>query len=173
VRHGELLVKSPTDCARCHHSGAGREQCATCHRGAAFAPASVQTERTYRLAAKSTAVTRRLPFEHQRHQAVACLRCHTNPVTRAAEGADCASCHTNHHRAEANCVACHAGANPVAAHKPSDHPNCASASCHGARAANLPFSREMCLMCHTTQTRHAPGKVCEQCHKVMARGTQR
>jgi hypothetical protein len=90
----------------------------------------------------------------------------------APEGAACAACHANHHRPDANCVACHAGANPIAVHKPSDHLNCASASCHGARAANLPATREMCLMCHTNQTNHAPGKVCENCHAVTARGTR-
>ena len=172
VRHGELLVKSAADCARCHHTGAGRDQCATCHRGASLAPTALQTMQTYRLAVKNAAVTRRLPFDHQRHQSVTCVRCHSNPVSRAAEGAECASCHANHHRPDANCVACHAGANPIAAHKPGAHPNCASAACHGTRAANLPATREMCLMCHTNQTRHAPGKVCEQCHQVTARGTR-
>ncbi len=172
VRHGALLVRSSADCARCHHTGPGRDQCATCHRGATAAPPSLQTAQTYRLAVQNRSETRRLPFDHQRHQSVACVRCHTNPVSRAAEGAECAACHASHHRPDANCVACHAGANPIAAHKPADHPNCASTACHGARAANLPATREMCLMCHVTQTRHAPGKVCEQCHQVTARGTR-
>ncbi|HVO35116.1 MAG TPA: hypothetical protein VMT21_06090, partial [Gemmatimonadales bacterium] len=172
VRHGELLVKSAADCERCHHVGAAREQCATCHRGATFPSAVLQTQQTYALVAKSATVTRRLPFDHGRHESVPCVRCHTNPVSRAPESAACASCHANHHRPDANCVACHAGANPIASHKPSDHPNCASAACHGPRAAGLPATREMCLMCHTTQTRHAPGQVCEQCHKVLARGTR-
>ena len=172
VRHGELMVRSAADCARCHHVGAGREQCATCHRGATFPAAPLQTTQTYTLAAKNATVTRRLPFDHQRHQTVACVRCHSNPVSRAPDGAACAACHANHHRPDANCVACHAGANPIAVHKPSDHPNCASASCHGAKAANLPATREMCLMCHTSQTNHAPGKVCENCHAVTARGTR-
>ncbi len=170
VRHGELLIKSSADCARCHHAGPARQECTTCHRGSTFPPANLQTQQTYRLTAQNATVTRRLPFDHQRHQSFRCVRCHTNPVSRAAEGADCASCHGSHHQAGANCVACHVGANPMAAHKPADHANCASASCHGAKAAGLPVSREMCLMCHVTQTRHAPGKVCEQCHQVTARG---
>ena len=122
VRHGELLVKSAADCARCHHTGAGREQCATCHRGATFPSGTLQTLQTYTLTAKNATVTRRLPFDHQRHQSVACVRCHTNPVSRAAEGAACAACHANHHRPDANCVACHAGANPIAVHKPVGSP---------------------------------------------------
>ena len=170
VRHGELLVKSAADCERCHHVGAGREQCATCHRGASFPSASLQTQQTYTLAVKNATVTRRLPFDHSRHAALPCVRCHTNPVSRAPDGAACAACHADHHRPDANCAGCHAGANPIALHKPGDHPNCASAACHGARAANLPATRQMCLMCHVAQTRHVPGQVCEQCHKVLARG---
>jgi hypothetical protein len=172
VRHGELRIRTAADCQGCHHRGAGREQCATCHSGAALTGATLQTQQTFRIAAKRASVTRRLPFEHQRHQPVACLQCHTNPVSRAPEGAACANCHASHHRPAANCVACHAAANGATTHRAADHQNCTSASCHGARAANLPSTREMCLMCHTTQTRHAPGKVCEQCHKVMARETR-
>jgi len=172
VRHGELLVKAAADCERCHHVGPGREQCASCHRGATFPSGTLQTLQTYTLAVKNASETRRLPFDHARHQSVPCVRCHTDAVSRAPDGAACASCHENHHRPDANCVACHAGANPIAMHKPVDHPNCASAACHGTRAANLPATREMCLMCHTNQTRHAPGQVCEQCHKVLARGTR-
>lgn len=169
VRHGELLVKSGADCQSCHHSGPERMQCATCHDVAALGRAVLQAPQTFAVTAKRASVTRRLPFEHQRHQAFVCTRCHTNPLSRAPDGADCASCHANHHRPAANCAACHAGANGLTTHTVADHANCASASCHGSRAANLPATREMCLMCHTTQQRHVPGKVCEQCHKVLAR----
>ena len=169
VQHGQLLVKSAADCQRCHHTGPDRVQCATCHDVTRLDRTVLQTQQTLHLAAGQASVTRRLPFEHQRHDSVACVQCHSNTVTRAPESADCAACHASHHRAAANCVACHASANPITLHKASDHPNCASAACHGARAANLPAGRAMCLMCHTSQTRHVPGQVCEQCHKVMAR----
>jgi nitrate/TMAO reductase-like tetraheme cytochrome c subunit len=167
VRHGQVQVRTPADCQRCHHAGPGRTQCATCHSPVAQA-ATLQTQRTFPVVAKKGTVTRRLPFEHQRHQTVECTRCHTNPLTRASDGADCASCHASHHRPAANCVACHAGANALTTHSAADHPNCAAASCHDVRAANLPSSREMCLMCHTAQQRHAPGKTCNQCHQVVA-----
>jgi hypothetical protein len=169
VRHGELLVRSAADCQRCHHNGPERLQCANCHDVAALDRAVLQTQRAFQVAAQRAPVTRRLPFEHQRHSTFVCVQCHSNPVSRAPDAADCASCHGAHHRAAANCVACHAGANPLALHKAADHPNCASAGCHGARAANLPATREMCLTCHTSQARHVPGRACEQCHKVMAR----
>jgi hypothetical protein len=171
VRHGQLLIKSAGDCQRCHHVGPGRDQCATCHDAASLGRAALETQQSFRIAADQATVTRRLPFAHQRHSSVACLHCHTSPVSRAPEGAQCGACHVNHHTGTANCVACHSGANALARHAVSDHASCASANCHGARAANLPASREMCLMCHTAQTRHAPGKICEQCHRVLARGT--
>ncbi len=171
VQHGQLLIKSAADCQRCHHSGPGRDRCVTCHDAASPASAALQTQQTFRLAAGQVTVTRRLPFDHQRHRSIACLQCHTTPVSRAPDGAACATCHASHHTPAANCVACHGGANALTVHRVTDHPNCATAACHGQRAANLPPSRDMCLMCHTAQTRHAPGKVCEQCHRVLARGT--
>ena len=171
VQHGQLLIRSVADCQCCHHVGPGREQCATCHDTAALGRAALETQQSFKLAADQVTVTRRLPFEHQRHASVACVHCHTSSPARAPDGAQCGACHVNHHTATANCVACHGGANALARHTVSAHASCSSASCHGARAANLPASREMCLMCHTTQTRHAPGKVCEQCHRVLARGT--
>ena len=166
VRHGELLVHSLADCQRCHHSGPDRVQCSTCHDVTALSRATLQTEQTFPVAAKHATETRRLPFEHAPHQGFACTQCHTNTVTRSPDGAACANCHASHHTAAANCVACHAATRPILVHKAADHPNCVT--CHGARAANLPATREMCLMCHTTQTRHVPGKPCEQCHKVLA-----
>jgi nitrate/TMAO reductase-like tetraheme cytochrome c subunit len=171
VQHGQLLIRSAADCERCHHVGPGRDRCATCHDAAALGRAALETRQSFRLAANQATVTRQLPFEHQRHVSFACTRCHTDPVSRAPAGAQCAACHANHHTAAANCVACHAGAGALALHKAGDHANCTSASCHGSRAANLPASRAMCLMCHTAQTRHAPGRICEQCHRVLARGT--
>jgi nitrate/TMAO reductase-like tetraheme cytochrome c subunit len=167
VRHGELLVKSSADCQHCHHGGPERAQCSTCHDVEALGRVTLQTEQTFPLVATRATETRRLPFEHARHQGFACAQCHTNPLSRAPDGAACATCHASHHAAAANCVTCHAATRPIAVHKAADHPNCTS--CHGARAASLPSTRAMCLMCHTTQTRHAPGKVCEQCHKVLAR----
>jgi len=166
VKHGELLVRSVTDCQGCHHGGAERVVCSACHDVGALGRATIQTTQTFPVAAKHATETRRLPFEHAKHQGFVCTQCHSNAVSRAPDGAACATCHASHHTAAANCVVCHAATRPIAAHKAADHPNCAS--CHGARAANLPATREMCLMCHTAQTRHVPGKPCEQCHKVLA-----
>jgi len=168
VRHGELIVRSATDCQRCHHSGAGREQCATCHSPADLRQPLASRDRAFRLAAGRATVSRRIPFEHPRHAAVPCAQCHTDPVSRSPGGADCASCHASHHQAASDCTTCHAAASALAKHSAADHPNCATASCHGSAAAGLPASREACLICHTAQARHVPGRACEQCHRVMA-----
>ena len=168
VQHGQLLVKSVADCERCHHSGPEREQCGTCHDLAALGRATLQTRQIFRLTARQAVVTRDLPFPHQRHQAFACVRCHTDPVSRAPDSAQCASCHANHHTTAATCRSCHAAADALTRHTVTAHPNCASAACHGARAKNLPDTREMCLTCHAAQARHVPGQQCDQCHKVLA-----
>jgi hypothetical protein len=167
LRHGEVLVRSPADCQRCHHVGAGRDQCVTCHTTADLRRSVQERARAFPLLANRATVTRRIAFDHERHAAVSCVRCHSNPVSRAPEGADCASCHASHHRSSSDCTTCHAAASPLAKHRAEDHPSCATASCHGARAQGLPASREACLMCHTAQVRHVPGRACEQCHRVM------
>jgi hypothetical protein len=168
VRHGQLMVRGAADCQRCHHQGPGREQCASCHAADQLRRPLDRQARTFQLAAGGATVTRHVPLDHQRHASVACVRCHSNPISRAPDGADCASCHANHHQATSTCTTCHGTANALGKHRAADHPNCASASCHGARAAGLPNSREACLTCHRAQTQHVPGRACEQCHRVMA-----
>jgi hypothetical protein len=168
VRHGELMVRSARDCQRCHHAGPQREQCASCHRSVA-ARRGAAPERAFTLAAGGRTVTRRIRFDHERHGAVACTSCHTAALTRAPDGADCAACHAQHHRPTAACTTCHGAANAILAHRRADHVGCASAQCHGPRAAGLPASREACLICHASQTNHMPGRLCDQCHRVAAR----
>jgi hypothetical protein len=168
VRHGQLLVRTSQDCHRCHHVGAAREQCATCHTSSELRRPLSGQPRTFRLLANRASVSRLIAFEHGRHTAIACAQCHSDPVSRAPQGAECASCHSSHHLATSSCTTCHAAANALAGHTAADHPNCASASCHGARASGLPASREACLVCHSAQASHVPGRVCEQCHRVTA-----
>jgi hypothetical protein len=170
ISHGQLLLRSVTDCERCHHSGPDRVRCATCHDVAALDRAVLHPVPSFRLFAARATVTRTLPFPHARHAAVPCVRCHTDPVSRAPLGADCASCHASHHAADADCAECHEAASPLQQHTAADHTRCSSPSCHGARAAALPDTRAMCLVCHTAQTQHVPGKNCEACHQVLAKG---
>ncbi len=167
-RHGALTVRANADCQRCHHAGPAREQCTTCHAQAELRRRTANAERTFPLTARAEPVTRRLRFDHERHAEVACAQCHSTPLTRAADNADCASCHAPHHRPAANCLACHAGANALGTHRVEAHGTCATAACHGQRAAALPVSRESCVVCHEAQINHRPGRTCETCHRVTA-----
>lgn len=167
VRHGELLVKSGQDCQRCHHAGPTRQNCVACHAGAA-AQRSAPNPRTMRLTAGGTTVTRRIRFDHLRHGSIECAQCHTDPLSRTANAADCTGCHAQHHTATSDCVTCHASANALATHRLDAHGTCASAGCHAQRAAGLPSSREACLVCHQAQQTHQPGKLCDQCHQAGA-----
>lgn len=169
VRHGELMVGSARDCQRCHHAGPQREQCASCHRSVA-ARRGAAPERTFTLAAGGRTVTRRIRFDHQRHFAVSCVHCHSNALTRAPDSADCAGCHAQHHGPTADCTTCHGAANALTTHRRGDHTGCATAQCHGPRAAGLPTPREACLICHAAQTTHMPGRSCDQCHRAAAGG---
>jgi hypothetical protein len=165
VRHGELIVRSAQDCQRCHHTGPRQEQCAACH-GSVTARRGAAPERSFTLAAGGRTVTRPIRFDHQRHATVACTQCHSARLTRAPESADCAACHAQHHGPTADCTTCHGAANALATHRRADHTGCAAAQCHGQRAAGLPASREACLVCHSAQTAHMPGRACYQCHRV-------
>lgn len=167
LRHGQLLVRSAADCQRCHHVGAGRDQCATCHATTSLRR-SLNSPRTMRLAVNNATETRTIAFDHTRHTSVACVQCHANPVSRAPEEGLCASCHGDHHQAASVCTTCHAGAGALAKHTAASHTTCSSASCHGEKANGLTPTREFCLTCHAAQIRHQPGKVCETCHHVTA-----
>ena len=167
-RHGEVIIRSPSDCMRCHHGGAGRENCSRCHDLAAMRRLPVRP-RTFSLAASRSAVTISMRFDHQPHAGVACAQCHADQPSRAPDQANCASCHAPHHGPSATCTTCHSGADLMTKHSRNDHVHCATAACHGQAAADLPASREACLVCHTIQRSHVPGRVCTNCHPL--RGT--
>jgi hypothetical protein len=166
LRHGQLIVTSAQSCQSCHHQRPGREQCATCHqtRELRRAPAA---DRSLHLSGVNKTVTRRITFDHARHTDVECTRCHTNGVTRQPEP-NCASCHVPHHTAEANCLQCHAGSDALRTHRAQDHTSCAQ--CHQGRPATVPATRAACLVCHTAQADHVPGRNCDTCHRVMSGG---
>jgi len=167
LRHGAIRVRSAADCRRCHHTGPGRDQCATCHSATDIAPPLNHLPRTFQLAVSGRQVTRNIPFPHARHTpAIACTICHSNAETRAPDTGMCGLCHTAHHGAERNCTTCHGDAGPRAVHRAAAHPNCATAQCHGNRAPDISASRTACLLCHADRERHMPGLVCSQCHRV-------
>lgn len=167
VRHGQLRIRTAADCQRCHHSGPGRDQCATCHSAADLAQPLNDLPKTFRLGISGREVSRNIPFPHARHtSAVACTICHSDTATRAPNTGLCGLCHGAHHRAERNCTTCHGDANPRVVHRAASHANCAVAQCHGNRAPDITTSRQPCLLCHADRERHMPGVVCSQCHRV-------
>lgn len=167
LRHGALRSRSGDDCARCHHTGPGREQCASCHDSTALAQPTARVAKAFRLQVSGREVRRNLPFPHARHTpAIPCAICHANTPTRTPDAGNCSLCHAAHHRPTSNCRTCHAGADPRASHRAAAHPNCAVSGCHGTRAPDITTSREPCLLCHADRERHMPGMLCSQCHRV-------
>jgi hypothetical protein len=166
-RHGTLLVKTPLQCAACHHDAAQPRACAVCHADALPEPRSVQ--RVFASGIFVEPRLRRLPFAHARHAELPCRDCHTTPVTLAPER-PCTSCHEAHHRPAAECAACHQPPGPPV-HDAGVHLSCAGAGCHAAAVAPaLSQSRTVCLACHPRQQAHEPGGACASCHLLVTEG---
>jgi nitrate/TMAO reductase-like tetraheme cytochrome c subunit len=169
--HGEVTLTRPSGCQGCHHSPTQKVACATCHTTLASAVQTIPVSMTVWTAARE----RSLPFAHERHGKVACRTCHTTPVTLAPQ-AQCASCHDEHHNAQANCQSCHP-AKPVTAQR--EHPRiathtagCSGSGCHkDASLLRLQPTRNVCLACHRDQVEHKPGGDCAACHRVTWRST--
>ena len=164
-RHGELTVRTVGDCRSCHHTGESKAGCASCHQASELAS---QYRVTAPVAVRSAArpKERALPFRHPDHRAVRCARCHTEPVTLAAAGgAECASCHREHHAPTSDCRSCHGTGREV--HQRVAHQGCAGSSCHtDAQTLALQPTRNVCLGCHQDKVEHFRGRECARCHQV-------
>jgi hypothetical protein len=107
-----------------------------------------------------------LPFEHPRHEEVACRTCHDPDDDIILTPPGCVACHTDHHRPDANCATCHFPAGPDV-HPLEVHVTCTGAGCHTLGPERQPvLSRTFCLMCHTEQVDHEPGGLCHTCHFI-------
>jgi hypothetical protein len=176
-KHGQLVVNTPAECQSCHHEnnrtgipasanrGGGRDVgCATCHQPSEL-PRETRVAATMKLAVSGQTRSRDLPFRHSQHADEACGTCHTTPVTLAATK-ECASCHTEHHQADASCRTCHEESRK--AHTVEAHLGCGGAGCHDqARLARgLRETRNVCLTCHQEMVNHKAGRECAACHQV-------
>jgi hypothetical protein len=164
-RHGELMIRSSNDCMACHHAGAQRQDCSQCHNLATLRRLPLRP-RTFRLTAANSSAVLSMRFTHTPHAALPCAQCHGDAPARAPDQSNCASCHAQHHGPSATCTSCHSGQDVLGKHARTSHTTCATATCHGAAAAGLPTSREACLVCHTAQQTHMPGRLCTTCHPV-------
>ncbi len=161
--HRTILVRTPADCASCHHDAARAQACSDCHREGP--PAARPVAVSMSLTVWDSTRTRVLPFSHDIHAALVCRECHNTPVTLAPKR-ECASCHTQHHRPEATCTTCHVPAR-AGVHGLSVHLSCAGSGCHASEVAPAPpLSRALCLTCHTQQRGHEPGRTCTDCHWI-------
>jgi hypothetical protein len=167
-QHGRMLVRGPADCAACHHGASVGRACAHCHPAPSL-PAGLEVTRRLHLSVWVSPRLRRLPFDHRRHSAVACVECHAPPPGMKARR-ECGSCHALHHTAVADCAGCHPA--PAAeAHPAGAHLTCAGGGCHGASVApSATLSRGLCLTCHAEQRTHEPRESCSGCHGVPDRG---
>jgi hypothetical protein len=160
ARSGAATVR-PAECQACHHRADPPRDCARCHApGEVAAPIGVMVA----VKAADRVRERELRFAHPRHAALACTRCHELP--RVLPAPACSACHDRHHRADADCAACHA--QPAAGtHDLTAHVSCGGSGCHtNAAVIALPSSRPVCLVCHQDRTDHEPGRECAQCHLI-------
>jgi hypothetical protein len=163
--HGAVTVRSPAECASCHHSTRKAISCEGCHdREQLGAPVAKNVSFALSTRGDSVARSRSLGFQHAQHTAAGCRDCHVQGallgVTR-----DCASCHVQHHQPTATCATCHTTA--VAKHTREVHDGCAGSGCHDSKTvASLTPSRQTCLTCHQEQKAHKRGGECVDCHTV-------
>jgi hypothetical protein len=162
--HGVLTVGTPQQCAACHHDPQRGYECAACHDGGDI-PAAREVGASMALTVWEEPRVRGLPFEHGIHEAFACQECHTEGVMLGVE-LECAACHDDHHRPEADCTSCHLPAEE-GVHGLEVHLTCSSSGCHAGTAGERPpLARTLCLTCHREQRDHEPGLACQQCHMV-------
>jgi nitrate/TMAO reductase-like tetraheme cytochrome c subunit len=161
--HGAIAIASFAECRQCHHTGPVAVQCTNCHERSELGT-------QYRIAqpmriAGTAARTRSLPFDHGPHAREDCNACHTPGLTQTAANVTCASCHQQHHRPEANCLACHQTPATDAHQVTTAHVTCTGAGCHTPSPfQGVPRTREVCLSCHTDMVDHMPRRNCNDCH---------
>jgi hypothetical protein len=162
--HGAVTVRTAAECAACHHAERRAVTCEGCHERAALAKGYAATI-PLRLTAAGGAVRQKAAtFQHAQHTKAACKDCHAKGALLGVVK-DCASCHTEHHAATANCASCHPST--VAQHTREVHEGCAGSGCHEASTvATLPAARQVCLSCHQEQLTHKRGGECADCHPI-------
>jgi hypothetical protein len=169
-RHRSPREWTPADCASCHHDPVRALACTRCHQPGDYEPLRDFPARMA-LSVRDVPETRALPFSHSRHEQLSCQSCHDASATDALmTPPQCVSCHTDHHRPDANCATCHFPKGPEV-HGLEVHLTCAGAGCHTLPPERtLVLSRTFCLMCHTEQQDHEPAGLCHKCHFLKDEG---
>ncbi|MCU0648883.1 MAG: hypothetical protein MUF00_12855, partial [Gemmatimonadaceae bacterium] len=162
--HGTVTVRSPAECASCHHAERRAISCEGCHERKSLAEPLERPVRMTLSAAAGAVREKRIGFRHDQHEQATCRDCHTQGSLLGVTK-DCASCHTEHHAASANCASCHE--TKVPKHTRDVHDGCSGSGCHDSKTvATLEASRSVCLSCHQEQRTHKRGGECADCHPV-------
>jgi hypothetical protein len=162
--HGEVRVRTLSDCRSCHHRAPLATDCARCHTQADVPAGTYTLPRAPELSV-GRAPERLLPFNHSEHPGVACASCHTEGLPLAAAQVDCASCHQEHHVPEARCATCHLPVLETPPHPLEVHVGCAGAGCHSELPfEGVPRTRNFCVACHQQMEAHRPDGPCTNCH---------
>lgn len=156
-----------TWCADCHHVEVGYDQCRQCHTVQEIAPEPVRALVRFKLP-DTESRTRSLFFDHIAHDGVGCASCHSGGAELLAQS-NCASCHSDHHAPNIDCLACHS--EPlVTAHEEDVHldlAGCGAGGCHvteGIDYAAMPDERNFCISCHVAERDHELPEPCADCH---------
>jgi hypothetical protein len=162
--HGEVRVRTLSDCRSCHHQAPLATDCARCHAAGDVPAVTFSLPRVPELSV-GAAPERPLPFQHADHAGVGCTSCHTEGLALSAARVDCATCHQEHHAPEARCATCHLPALATPPHSLEVHRGCGGTGCH----TELPFegvprTRNFCVTCHQEMEEHRSGQPCTNCH---------
>lgn len=166
VTFASLRTPTELDCMTCHHIETQEYVCAQCHTtGEIIGERGVTAE--FATSVVEQPVHRDLAFDHDWHGDEECQSCHGQTAYAPVEQ-DCASCHEDHHGADANCAQCHEDVSRDAHPPETVHTGCGGAGCHVDAVVNtLPPSRLLCLSCHQDQLEHETDGDCATCHRMV------
>lgn len=171
-QHGTLEVVTLEDCRSCHHRSPVSSNCVACHDTDLLAGSPLLVTRSLDIRIGSLDLPLRLiPFDHAYHLEIDCVQCHTQGSNlRAAAGADCSGCHSQHHEPDATCSTCHQPP-ATSAHDLDSHLGCTGVGCHDPAPVGIrdaPQTRNLCLACHRGMATHKPDRNCVECHRLPA-----
>jgi len=164
-RRSDLTFQPPRGCQICHHQAPVRLECSTCHEAEELTAARPLTVEV--TVPKHAPRARPVVFDHSEHGQVACVQCHTTPVSLEAEprAQACVACHDDHHTSQTNCAACHQTAQISQAHTAPVDAHAGCVECHDQPTiTQLTPMRTFCLSCHSSSVDHYAPKECSQCH---------
>jgi hypothetical protein len=164
-RRSDLTFQPPRGCQICHHQAPARSECSTCHGSEELEAARPLTVEV--AVPKKPARPRPVVFEHSAHVRVACVQCHSVPVTLAPDpkAEACVDCHDQHHADQTDCAACHRTAQIVPAHAAPTDAHAGCAECHDQSTVTVLIPRrQFCLTCHAASVDHYAPRECSRCH---------